>query len=373
MARFGDARGRHPHTGPFMLLAGHAHSTIGHRLARELGDVEARFGAALLSDVACVNSLVTHIERYRGKMLRPSLVLASGMATAPVGADLQEAHRAVGVVVEMIHMATLIHDDILDDADMRRGGVTVNRLRGDEAAVMLGDYLLSHAFRLCAHLPDARASQVLSLATNCVCEGELLQLSNRNNWSLDERTYFDIINRKTASLCGVCCRLGALLHDVPDAVTDGFCDFGEKVGMAFQIVDDLLDLTGDEETVGKTLGRDLQKGKPTLALIHFLRTADNKDRQWLLSQLQPGGGADTGRGGGNGTSGGAHKADANPLTPAQLAQIASAMERQGSLAYARDCARRLIEVGKASLRDAAGGPAVALMLDIADTVVVRKF
>src|SRR5690606_33082713 len=140
----------------------------------------------------------------------PMLVLVSGMATER-SSGLCDAHRVVATVVEMVHMATLVHDDILDDAQVRRRGATVNHLHGNESAVMLGDYLISHAYHLCSSLDQPAVSRIIADATNVVCEGELLQLANRNNWALDEKTYFEIIRRKTASLCGTCCRLGALV------------------------------------------------------------------------------------------------------------------------------------------------------------------
>ena len=262
-----------------MLTVASSDRAIGERLAEELADIESRFSAELLSDLPCVNSLVAHVERYRGKMLRPMLVLVSGMASSPDFRGLTDPHRVLSTVVEMVHMATLVHDDILDGAEVRRRGATINHLRGNETAVMLGDYLISHAYHLCSSLPGPVCSRLIADATNTVCEGELLQLANRENWSLDEPTYFEIIRRKTASLCGVCCRLGGILNDAPAAVEDGLYDYGEKVGVAFQIVDDLLDLTGSQDTVGKTLGRDLEKGKLTLPVIHHLKAKGGTRRE----------------------------------------------------------------------------------------------
>ena len=188
--------------GPIMLLCGSCDQDLTRRLTAELAEVECRFAAELLSDLPCINSLVAHSERYRGKMLRPMLVLASGLACGAPGQELREAHRVVATVVEMVHMATLVHDDILDEALVRRRGATINRLSGNETAVMLGDYLISHAYHLCSSLGDADIARQIADATNTVCAGELLQLANRNNPDLDEATYYEIIRRKTASLCG---------------------------------------------------------------------------------------------------------------------------------------------------------------------------
>jgi octaprenyl-diphosphate synthase len=223
----------------------------------------------LVSDLPCVNELTSHIERYRGKMLRPMLVLATAMAGSESGHDATHAHRVAATVMEMVHMATLVHDDVLDDSHVRRSGATVNRLNGNETAVMLGDYLISHAYHLCSSIDHVATgvaqpvSRIVADTTNTVCEGELLQLANRDNWELDEGTYFEIIRRKTASLCGCCCRVAALLNGADEDMVDRLESFGEKVGVAFQIVDDLLDLDGTTEELGKQAGADAGRRKMT--------------------------------------------------------------------------------------------------------------
>jgi octaprenyl-diphosphate synthase len=268
-----------------MLIVDERHRATNDRLAAELAEVEARFAAELVSDLTCVNDLVRHIERYRGKMLRPCLLLLSGLAIDP-NLDASEAHRTLATVVETVHMATLVHDDVLDESEVRRRGETVNALRGNEAAVMLGDYLISHAYHLCSDLQSQTAARLIAQTTNTVCEGELLQLANRDNWSLDEQTYFEIIRRKTGSLCGVACRLGALFAGADSETSRMMHNFGEQLGAAFQIIDDVLDLTGTPNVVGKSLGKDLEKGKLTLPLIHRLETAGPAERQHLLELLR---------------------------------------------------------------------------------------
>ena len=159
--------------------------------------------------------LVKHVSRFRGKMLRPCLVLLSGKACG----KLQPSHTVIATVVEMVHMATLVHDDVLDDAELRRKGATINHLRGNEAAVLLGDYLISHSYHLCSSLDSQYASRLIGKTTNEVCEGELLQIDNRNNFDLSEETYLQIIRRKTAVLCAACCALGA---SSPAATSNAF-------------------------------------------------------------------------------------------------------------------------------------------------------
>ena len=181
------------------------------QLAPLLAEVGKAFERQLASDLPPVNTLCRHVERYRGKMLRPTMVFLCGQAFGPVG----ERHVIVAATCEMIHMATLVHDDVLDEAEVRRKGHTVNHLRGNEVAVMLGDYLISNAFHLCSRAGDPALNLRLGEVTNTLCEGELVQLSHRDDLSLDERTYFEIVRRKTAVLIGACCELGAQLSGAP--------------------------------------------------------------------------------------------------------------------------------------------------------------
>jgi len=183
-------------------------------------------------------------------------------------------------------MATLVHDDVLDEAELRRKGATINHLRGNEAAVLLGDYLISHSFHLCSSLDSQFASRVIGRTTNQVCEGELLQIHNRNNLELNEETYLQIITFKTAVLCASCCMLGAALAGADKDQTENLRQYGLCVGTAFQIQDDILDIVGLESTVGKTLGIDILKGKLTLPIIHFLRNAPQEHRVLLRSLLK---------------------------------------------------------------------------------------
>jgi len=257
-------------------------SLVNDCVGRELALVEERFNRELSSDLPCVNTLVRHVARFRGKMLRPTLLLLAGKAAG----QLTDEHITLATVVEMVHMATLVHDDVLDEAELRRNGATINHLRGNEAAVLLGDYLISHSYHLCSSLSSQFAARAIGRTTNAVCEGELLQIDNRNNLDLDEPTYIQIISRKTASLCATCCMLGARYAGAPERHIRQLETFGLCVGIAFQIQDDILDLVGDVATVGKTLGIDLDKGKMTLPLIHFLRTAPREHRELLRSLLR---------------------------------------------------------------------------------------
>ncbi len=323
-------------------------------VAGALERVERVFEQELDCDLPSVNRLCRHIERYRGKMMRPTLVLLCGMAaseadSADPGAPLTDRHITVAAVCEMVHMATLVHDDVLDEAGTRRRGDTVNRLSGNETAVILGDYLIASAYRLCSTV-DTETSLAIGRASQVMCSGELLQLHHRGDYSLDEPTYFEIVERKTAALIAVSCELGARHSGADEAGRCAFETFGRRVGAAFQIQDDVLDLTGNERIVGKPLGQDLRKGKLTLPVIHHLRTARPLERGRTLRLLEE-----------------AHRGSA----PDGI--LADALRQTGSLEYAAGVARGLIVEARAALGGCARGPAAALLEVMADAVVDRAY
>ena len=323
-----------------------------------LDRVRARFDAELHSDLDCVNRLVERVRRFRGKMLRPVLVLLATDALLEGETDpgTAEASEALAAVMEMVHMATLVHDDVLDGADARRGGATVNHLAGNEAAVMLGDVLISHSYHLCCGLGDPALARGVAAATNAVCEGELLQLSLRGDFSLSERTYLEVIARKTAALTEACCRLPALLTgvDPKDPRVPALAGFGRKLGMAFQVVDDLLDLEGDPEVVGKTLGLDLARGKLTLPVIRWLDGLPPELREASVARLRAAGEAGQGRGG----------RAAESLRREVLASEGPALARERAAAMAQSAAEGL-------RRHLPEGPARARLLLLAETLLRR--
>ncbi|MBC7833883.1 MAG: polyprenyl synthetase family protein [Phycisphaerales bacterium] len=331
-------------------------------LEQALVRVEQRFSEQLSSDLPPVARLCRHVDSYRGKMVRPALVLLSGMAAAAGRGDadaqtgqVSDGHVSIAAVCEMIHMATLVHDDVLDEADTRRKGATINRLHGNEAAVILGDYLFSAAFHLCSSL-DSQASALLIGSTGmALCAGELLQLHHRENFSLDEQTYFQIVERKTASLIGAACKLGAIHSGAGEATAERFHEFGLSLGVAFQIQDDLLDLTGAEDRVGKPLRRDVELGKLTLPLIHHLRSAPAPMRGETLARLEA-------------VSQAAYHVDHDDATADSLYQ---ALRLTHSIAYARGVATDLVERAKASLVSVPDSPARRYLFLMADAVIDR--
>jgi octaprenyl-diphosphate synthase len=336
-------------------------------LLASLEDVQRVFDRQLHVDLPPVMQLVRHVEHYRGKMLRPTLVALCGMASHPKASQtpasqtrslLSATHATLGAVLEMVHMATLVHDDVLDDADVRRRGATVNRLYGNEAAVILGDYLIASAYHLCSTLaPSSTAGHLASLAVGrasmLTCQGELLQLHHRNDLSLDVPTYEEIITRKTADLIACACELGARGSGAPDAVAADLAAYGRHVGIAFQIQDDLLDLTGSEHVVGKSVQRDASKGKLTLPVIHHLATASATERGKTLLLLE-----ELGRGGASSGHGSLRKA----------------VESTGSIVFAHEAAKQHVQRGKRSLERATSeSPARRLLGLMADAVVERSY
>ena len=237
----------------------------------ELADAERIFQHELRSKFPFVQNLVDHCGDYQGKRLRPALLLLSGRACG----SMTEAHPVLAAVVEMIHTATLVHDDVLDESMVRRHAATVNAEWGNETAVLLGDYLFTHAFHLAATLETTLACRWIGRATNKVCEGEMQQVHHRGNLELDERSYFAIIEGKTAELTAVSCRLGAHYSGADEATTEALDRYGRNLGIAFQIADDVLDIWGEERLTGKSLGTDLEKQKLTLPVIRLLEIADS--------------------------------------------------------------------------------------------------
>ncbi|MEQ8846439.1 polyprenyl synthetase family protein [Botrimarina sp.] len=253
-------------------------------MATVLTRVESRLQAELTSKDPRVDEVVRHGYRLGGKRLRPALVLLCGEA---VGC-LTPAHELLGVVVEMIHTATLVHDDVLDEAALRRHVDTVNARWGNEKSVLLGDFLFSHAFYLASTLEAdaATACRLIGRSTNRVCHGELRQTLAGGDLTVSEEDYLAMIEGKTAELCACCCRLGAFYAGGSAPVADALEAFGRDLGMAFQIADDLLDLTGDEASTGKTIGVDLAKQKLTLPLIYTRDSLVNGPRVHLEKWLR---------------------------------------------------------------------------------------
>jgi len=231
-----------------------------------MAEVETRFYEELQPQNNSLADLVLHISKYKGKRLRPALTLLSGKC---VGGTVPQ-HIDLAVVVEMVHTATLVHDDIIDEAAIRRHVESMNSKWGREISILFGDYLFSRGFTILSALDSQIATLMLSQTVNTMCEGELIQLKRRYDMRLSEEDYIDIIERKTASLCATSCRLGAAFAGANHKVAEMMSNYGLKLGAAFQIVDDCLDVMGEEDEIGKSLNTDIKKGKLTLPLIRLV-------------------------------------------------------------------------------------------------------
>ena len=288
--------------------------------------------------------LFDHVVRYRGKQLRPALVFL----TARLFGRVSAAHVTCAKVVELIHTATLVHDDILDAATVRRQEPTVNSLHGNEVPVLLGDSLYALAFHMAVSLEDPTCARLFSDAVRVVCHGEITQCLHRGDFSWDEARYYDVILAKTASLYGTACEVGAHYAGATPEQVEALSTFGRNIGVAFQIADDCLDLTGEESVVGKSLGTDLSLGKLTLPVIHLLAT--NGERREALLAL-------VGR-------------DDKSLA---LQQLRADFDVDGAVAQALVQAAFWVAKGREALGFLPAGPTRDAMASLADYVLRRSF
>jgi octaprenyl-diphosphate synthase len=312
-------------------------------IAAELEETEKILARTLRSRYAAVAQVVEHVRHYRGKRLRPVLLLLTARACG----RLTLAHPVLAAVVEMIHTATLVHDDVLDGATTRRHVRTVNARWDNQTSVLLGDYLFTHAFHLAATLDDVRACRLIGLATNRVCEGEMCQGLEQGNLDLSEDAYFDMIDGKTAELIACCCQLGALYAGAREDVVQAMTRFGRYVGLAFQIADDLLDLVGDEGKTGKSLGTDLEQCKLTLPLLRLLRNGPPELAERLRALLT--------------TPGGDRRAALRPL-----------LAESDALDYARRRAEEFVARARKELTCLPPSAARAVLEDMSGRVVNRS-
>jgi len=278
--------------------------------AQDMAAVDALIRASLHSDVVLINRISEHIIAAGGKRLRPMLAVLAARALGYSGRQ----HHQLAAVVEFIHTATLLHDDVVDQSDLRRGRKTANALFGNAPSVLVGDFLYSRAFQLMVALDSMVVQKVLADTTNAIAEGEVLQLLHVHNPDTNEAAYLDVIERKTAVLFAAATRLGALVAGSDPAMQERLADYGLQLGLAFQIADDVLDYAADAAALGKNLGDDLAEGKATLPLIHAMAHSDEAVRARLRAIIEAG--------------------DAGALP-----EVVAAIQRHGSLDYSRERAR----------------------------------
>lgn len=274
------------------------------------------------SDVALINQLGFYIVNSGGKRLRPLLTVLSAQAMGIKNND----HHTLAAIVEFIHTATLLHDDVVDESTMRRGRETANAVFGNQASVLVGDFLYTRSFQMMVSLKRMRVMSILSEATNQIAEGEVLQLMNCNDASTTESRYFDVIYGKTARLFEAATQLAAVLTDQSEAIEHAMQEYGKHLGTAFQLADDLLDYMADSEEMGKNAGDDLAEGKPTLPLLYAMWHAENEDDKTLIREAIE---------------------QSNGLQ--HLTRIQGIMKATGALDYTRQCAHNEVKMAIDSL------------------------
>jgi len=254
-------------------------------IVADMNAVDALIRERLHSDVVLIRQVAEYIIHSGGKRLRPALVLFVANALGYQG----HQHHELAAVVEFIHTSTLLHDDVVDESDLRRGNKTANALFGNAASVLVGDFLYSRAFQMMVSVDSMRVMQVLAEATNIIAEGEVLQLLNCHDADVTVNGYLQVIRCKTAKLFEAAARLGAILAGAPPEIEQPMADFGMHLGTAFQIIDDVLDYSADESETGKHLGDDLAEGKPTLPLIHAMQHGTSTQIACVRHAIENGG------------------------------------------------------------------------------------
>jgi octaprenyl-diphosphate synthase len=313
-------------------------------IAHDLAEVDEVIRRRLDSDVVLIRTIANYIIASGGKRLRPALVLLAANACNARG----RARHELAAVIEFIHTATLLHDDVVDESALRRGRKTANAEFGNAASVLVGDFLYSRAFQMIVEAGSLRVMKVLADATNVIAEGEVLQLLNVHDADTDEEKYLRVIRYKTAKLFEAATQVGAILGGADAAVERALTEYGMHLGTAFQLVDDVLDYSGDLSETGKNLGDDLAEGKPTLPLIHVMKSGNEAERRLVRHAIEEGGKAD-------------------------LEGVVAAIHRVGALDYAREKARQEARVAAERLEGLADSECRDSLLQLALFSVERKF
>lgn len=288
-----------------------AQNSLLNRIAPDMQAVDLVIKQSLLSEVALINTIGDYIVAAGGKRLRPALLVLFARALGYTG----KYHHQLAAVVEFIHTATLLHDDVVDESALRRGRQTANAMFGNAASVLVGDFLYSRAFQMMVRVDNMRVMQILSNATNVIAEGEVLQLLNMHDPDITEEAYFTVILYKTAELFEAAARLGAVIAQATPEQEEAAAGFGRHLGIAFQLIDDVLDYNGNSEEMGKNAGDDLREGKMTLPLIHVLSQGSAAEQDLIRAAVKDG-------------------------NSEQFEAIFAAVQRCGSLDYTRERARQ---------------------------------
>lgn len=310
----------------------------------ELDGVEHQVRQNLDSSVTLVNTVAAHILNSGGKRVRPLLLLLSARLCGYTGRE----HYQLGSLIEFIHTATLLHDDVVDEADIRRGRRTARKVWGNQISILVGDYLYSKAMAQIVEFRSHGMNEVLAEACTKMAEGEVLQLYYNGNPSMPESDYIKIVEHKTAGLIAAACRMGAILAEASEEKQSALFRFGQYLGIAFQVADDTLDYNADGERLGKTLGQDLRQGKATLPLLHLLDHCSEPDRSMIKDRMET-----------------------RTLSREDLERILGLMQDAGSLAYAMERAKTYIAAAQHELEAFEDSSARRALAVAADYMITR--
>ena len=313
-------------------------------IAADMQAVDTVIRHSLHSEVTLINTIGEHIIGGGGKRLRPALVLLSSGLFEPV----KTQHHELAAIIEFIHTATLLHDDVVDESAMRRGKSTANHLFGNAASVLVGDFLYSRAFQMMVKLQNMRVMDVLSEATNIISEGEVLQLMNIHNADVTEQEYLKVIHFKTAKLFEAATRLGAVISGANSTDETALAQYGMRLGTAFQLIDDVLDLSGDVKQIGKNLGDDLSEGKPTLPLLIAMQRGNAAEANTIRKTIQQGG-------------------------LDELPAVLAAVNATDALNYVRDLAANEARIGCEAIAHLSNSANKQALIDLAVFAVSRSF
>ena len=313
-------------------------------IANNLDQVEQLLEQQLDSPIDLIKQIGSHLIQAGGKRIRPILVILISKAYG----NTSNTDVSLGAAIELIHAATLLHDDVVDNSQLRRGIKTANALWDNAASVLVGDFLYSRAFQLIVSVKETELLPMLAEATNIIAAGEVMQLQNRHNPSISEKNYLNVLRYKTGALFAAATQAGAILAYRPDQEVEVMKAFGQSIGVAFQLVDDALDYSSDTHTLGKTLGDDLADGKITMPLLHALQHGSSVDRQCIREAITQG--------------------NANAL-----GAIQSIIQNTGSIAYTLNLAKEEVEQAKHCLRVLEDSPYKEALFALTDLIIERDY
>jgi len=319
-------------------------STILSPIKSDLLAVNEVIRASLHSEVPLVNQVAGHIIQGGGKRLRPSTLLLVGGLFGPV----RKEHHELAAVIEFIHTATLLHDDVVDQSTKRRNHKTANTIFGNAASVLVGDFIYSRAFQMMVKINHMKVMEVLANTTNTIAEGEVLQLLNIHNASIEDEDYLKVVYYKTAKLFESAAELGAIIGGADDNDIKVLAQFGKHMGIAFQLIDDVLDLSGNPEEIGKNLGDDLAEGKPTLPLLYAMKKGSDEQKNIIRAAIENGG-----------------------LT--ELESVLNAVKETKALEYVRELAKEEIEKGEKLIQHITSSVYKDALLALTQFVTTRDY